>query len=274
MHNFAVTALLYSSRYVRKIFGLRPHPGGQLYSELELAKAPDFDAKFVDFSLEGKTVLEIGCGYGGYIAHARRQKKALFVYAYEPDALRVETTNEYLAQAGVDGFKIYCGDARRMTEISDGQIDVVFSDAVLEHIAGTELLLNEIFRVLRPGGVAYHSWSPPWFHWNGGHLRKYIPIPWAHALFSDAVILDVLARQKESGEIAGYKIDEMMGCYSTLAKLSLRKFRLSVQNSRFGKGDIIHSHSNPVKGLIARLSQVTEEMFAGDVRVILRKAAD
>jgi ubiquinone/menaquinone biosynthesis C-methylase UbiE len=47
---------------------------------------------------------------------------------------------------------------------SDNKFDVVFSDNVMEHIQNTSIAFNEIFRVLKPGGL-FLSKTPNKFHY-------------------------------------------------------------------------------------------------------------
>lgn len=48
---------------------------------------------------------------------------------------------------------------RALEQIPDTTIDVLFSTAVLEHVARSEFrhLIDETFRIMRPGGIAHHQ---------------------------------------------------------------------------------------------------------------------
>ena len=46
------------------------------------------------------------------------------------------------------------GDAHRLPLVSDS-VDAVVMQAVLEHLASPELAIEEVFRILKPGGVLY-----------------------------------------------------------------------------------------------------------------------
>jgi SAM-dependent methyltransferase len=60
------------------------------------------------------------------------------------------------ASGGVIDYRV--GDASR-TGLPDGSVDMVFSNSVLEHIPQPvlEALFAEAMRVLRPGGIVFHS---------------------------------------------------------------------------------------------------------------------
>jgi SAM-dependent methyltransferase len=68
---------------------------------------------------------------------------------------------------------------------ADGAADLVFCSNVLEHVPDPAALADELFRVVRPGGLLYLSytnWLSPWgghetspYHWTGGRraARRY-----------------------------------------------------------------------------------------------------
>lgn len=60
------------------------------------------------------------------------------------------------------------GDITQKTEFADNYFDVIFSSSVIEHIKGVNLAFEEMFRILKPGGVCIHSYDP-YFHPRGGH---------------------------------------------------------------------------------------------------------
>lgn len=62
----------------------------------------------------------------------------------------------------------------------DSMFDVIFSNAVFEHVKDARSVLAECFRVLKPGGGMYHHWNPAAGFLMGGHDIG-IPFlyPWA-----------------------------------------------------------------------------------------------
>ena len=99
-----------------------------------------------------------------------------------------------LSHAGYVGFDYYpgpnvdvSGDAHRLSDLVEGQFDVVYSTAVFEHLAMPWVVAEEIARVLKPGGMvfvethfSYSSHERPWhfFQFSDMGLR---------ALFSPAL---------------------------------------------------------------------------------------
>jgi SAM-dependent methyltransferase len=69
----------------------------------------------------------------------------------------------------------------------DGMFDLVFSNAVLEHVKDARAVLKEMYRVLKPGGYAYHHWNPATGLVMGGHdVGMPFYHPWAHLRLSEA----------------------------------------------------------------------------------------
>jgi ubiquinone/menaquinone biosynthesis C-methylase UbiE len=108
----------------------------------------------------GKDVLEIGVGMGADHAEwAKSQPRSLTGIDLTPRA--IEHTRQRLA---IYGFKsdLRVGDAESLP-FRDESFDVVYSWGVLHHSPNTSQAVQEVFRVLRPNGVArvmiYHKYS-------------------------------------------------------------------------------------------------------------------
>ena len=92
-------------------------------------------------------VLDIGSADG---ANSFAMKKlGCEVSAIEIDPVLVE---RFKNNPNSDGIDIRTGDARKMP-FSDNMFDAAILIEVIEHIPETEGLLEEIYRVLKPGGV-------------------------------------------------------------------------------------------------------------------------
>jgi len=114
-------------------------------------------------SLAGCLVLDIGGGPGHFsAAFTERGARCAVV---EPD------TAELLSRGAAPAGAII-GDGCRLP-IRDGCADICFSSNVLEHVPRPALLIGEMIRAARPGGLIYLSftnWYSPW----GGHEMS----PW------------------------------------------------------------------------------------------------
>jgi SAM-dependent methyltransferase len=75
----------------------------------------------------------------------------------------------------------------------DQMFDLVFSNAVLEHVKCPEEVFSEMYRVLKVGGYAYHHWNPFASLEMGGHdIGIPFHFPWAHLRLSPQQHIDKL----------------------------------------------------------------------------------
>jgi SAM-dependent methyltransferase len=126
------------------------------------------------YHLKDKRILEIGCGRGAF-QHLVK------------DWIGVD-----LAVSAADYLsKPFLAASAEALPFAEGSFDGIWSVAVLEHVPRPEKALQEIARVLKPGGVAYlapawhcRSWAAdgyqvrPWsdFNWRGKLIKASIPL--------------------------------------------------------------------------------------------------
>lgn len=102
-------------------------------------------------SLEGRRVLDLGCGLGEYVrAFARRGARALGSDIAHDRLAEARDRVAKTGTAGVEGFFAAAGEA---LPFRDGSLDVIVLNEVIEHVADDRATLAEIARVLRPGGT-------------------------------------------------------------------------------------------------------------------------
>jgi ubiquinone/menaquinone biosynthesis C-methylase UbiE len=116
--------------------------------------------EFAEFaSAAGKKVLEIGVGLGA--DHQRFAQAGADLTGIDLTARAVAHTQRRLALFNLNSA-LSIGDAENLAFPSD-TFDCVYSWGVLHHSPNTPLAISEVFRVLRPGGVAkvmiYHKGS-------------------------------------------------------------------------------------------------------------------
>jgi SAM-dependent methyltransferase len=143
--------------------------------------------------LADKRVLEIGCGAGFevWLLSHHFGSDAWGVDVVERrgwTTLADERTHFALADIGTD------------SPFDADSFDRVISFSVLEHVVHPYAVLREIYRILRPGGLAWLSAN---LHRGplASHLYRELYMPFPHLLFTDDVIAQF--RAKHSGHTAG-----------------------------------------------------------------------
>jgi SAM-dependent methyltransferase len=124
--------------------------------------ADDTMARFA-FPVAGRRVLDLGCGHGE-LGHALARAGAGVL------AVDLDLANCVHARRG--GSAVSRADGRRLP-FADATFDGVVCSNLLEHTPTPERILDEIARVVRPGGWAWISWTN-WYSPWGGHLIS----PW------------------------------------------------------------------------------------------------
>jgi SAM-dependent methyltransferase len=132
-------------------------------------------------------VLDMGCGAGRHAFEAARRGARVVALDMDRSELsQVTAIFAAMAEAGeipdgASGLAVN-GDATCLP-FPDGSFDKVIAAEVLEHLPADQQAMNEIARILRPGGVAavtVPAWLPERVCWQlsddyhntpGGHVR-------------------------------------------------------------------------------------------------------
>ena len=98
------------------------------------------------------SVLEIGCGAGGYTLHLAETIGCQIV-GVDINELGIRGAKELARTRGLDSrVRFEQCDVSKKLPFDDSTFDAVFSNDVLCHVSGRLGLLVEIFRVLKPSG--------------------------------------------------------------------------------------------------------------------------
>jgi ubiquinone/menaquinone biosynthesis C-methylase UbiE len=119
-----------------------------------------FIVKFAQFDhWRGKRVLEIGVGLGA--DHQRFAEAGARITGVDLTSRAIALTRERFAAFSLKS-ELMVGDAEELL-LPDNEFDLVYSWGVIHHSPNTECAIEQILRVLRPGGVAkimiYNKWS-------------------------------------------------------------------------------------------------------------------
>ncbi|WP_461003820.1 class I SAM-dependent methyltransferase [Streptomonospora sediminis] len=149
----------------------------------------------VDFSLlpvgPGDRVLDLGCGGGRHAFEVYRRGADVVAFDQNENGL-AEVADMFAAMRAAgeappeteSSAETVKGDALGMP-FDDGSFDRVIAAEIFEHIPHDTAAMAELYRVLRPGGIAavtVPSWLPERLCWalseeyhtnEGGHVRIY-----------------------------------------------------------------------------------------------------
>ncbi|MFN2225941.1 MAG: class I SAM-dependent methyltransferase [Anaerolineae bacterium] len=100
--------------------------------------------------LEGRTILDVGCGLGAYVGAFRRYSHD--VHGVDIDADKILETSGHLPNL--------CVAPAEALPYRDGAFDVVLSHEVIEHVEDDRQAVAEAVRVLRRPGGRLVIWAP------------------------------------------------------------------------------------------------------------------
>ena len=97
--------------------------------------------------IEGKIVLDIGCGTGRHWPDILLRMPAELI-GVDPSARMLERLKAHYPDA-----RLMCAEGDHLPEIADASCDVIISTLVLAHIRSAAVAIREWHRILRPGGA-------------------------------------------------------------------------------------------------------------------------
>lgn len=181
----------------------------------------------VPVPIEGKSVLDVGCGYGGgclWLAeHGARP-----VVGVDIDERRVRFASATLAtQRPREAARTSFALSSDLNAMRDGCFDVILSKDSFEHYADPARTVQRMRDLLGPGGLLCIGFGPLWKSPYGGHIGYMTRFPWAHLLFPESVILRERKRFRP-GESPSRWEDIVGG----LNRMTLARFNAIMRESR------------------------------------------
>ena len=192
------------------------------------------------FPLQGTTLLDLGASIHGYALEAALDAG---VQRYEGIDLAISRhwsapSVEFTAPTGARG-RLQQMNAESLA-FEAGSVDCLLSISTFEHFLRPDLVLGEMFRVLRPGGVALLSFEPIWTAPTGHHLHhfgaisKFVPL-WSHLFLSEGHMREILMRAEWPADAPISRDEALRWIYheNGINRLSVRQLRAVFESSSF-----------------------------------------
>ena len=197
--------------------------------------------------IEGKHVVDFGCGSGGEVVEMAR-RGAHRVTGIDIQEPALDRARRAAREGGV-------ADRCHFAHQTDQRADIVVSLDGFEHFADPTAVLRTMSEILRPGGRVLVAFGPTWLHPLGGHL--FSVFPWAHLIFTEPALIRWRSRFKHDGAT---RFGEVEG---GLNQMTIRRFRRLVADSplRFESFEAV-----PIRRVRALANPITRELLTSLVR--------
>lgn len=220
-------------------------------SEYRLGLDKIFTTNFPE-KVSGKFVVDFGCGLGG-------DTKTMAEWGAKL-SLGLEIREE-LVKANAERIKMSnCVFATTLPNDLEEKADLIISIDAFEHFSHPAEMLNIMYDCLRPGGEAYISFGPTWYHPFGGHA--FSMFPWAHLLFTEKALVRWRNQFYHDGAT---RFHEVAG---GLNKLPIAEFEKIFKQSKFLIEDL---NCKPIRNQRLLQKIVGREFMTSGVLAHLRK---
>ncbi len=165
--------------------------------------------RLVNFSAyQGQRLLEVGCGVGIDLVHFARA--GTVVTGIDLAEISINLAKKNFEQRGLSAdLRVMNGED---LQFEDNSFDVVYAHGVLQYTANAQQMVNELYRVLRPGGEAI--------------LMVYNKYSWLNLL---SKLMKVGLEHEDAPVLKKYSIWEFRGLLKPFAKAHIVPERFPVK---------------------------------------------
>jgi SAM-dependent methyltransferase len=140
--------------------------------------------------------------------------------------------------AGFDGRAIDAGaqllvmDAERLNLATDS-VDFAYSYDAFEHFPHPDRVLDQLARVVRPGGHVWMEFGPLYMSPFGPHIYRKLPVPYSHYLWPRAAIDDYVERTGfppvDWSHCNGWRISSFRRLFCTCDEWAVKRYSESLE---------------------------------------------
>lgn len=213
--------------------------------------------KTLQKNYNGESLLDIGCGAGFIIDIAKKYFKTI---------RGIDITPTMLAQINTESetcdIKVELGNCEDLT-FGENTFDACSAYAVLHHLHDIPAVMQEVYRVLKPGGVFYSDLDPNHYFWSAisklSKEEKYSDIvarEYHAVLYKDDELEEQFNVEKDilhtaeylKHDMGGFKEEDMIAILKKIGFTSVK-----IQYEWFlGEGNIIHGEKTKEAANIMR----------------------
>ena len=165
--------------------------------------------------IQGKTVIDFGCGTGTQAVEIATKGAGKVIGLDIQERLLVRGRELAIQHSVADR----CTFSTNTNELAD----IILSKDAFEHFSDPASIIRLMCTLLKPEGFILAAFGPTWLHPYGGHL--FSVFPWAHLLFTENALIRWRSDFKSDGAT---KFSEVEG---GLNQLTIRRFEQILDKS-------------------------------------------
>lgn len=168
------------------------------------------------YDIKNSNILIIGCGIGRDLESwaAFRPNRIIAVDYFNYEVAWKEQINYLKRRYDVD-VEFHQADVANLDFIPNESVDIIGSDAVLEHLSNLSEVLPELRTKIVTGGIFYSTFGPLWNTWGGDHVsgQDHLSNGFNHLLLDHS---DYSQYLKSFGPYKGDQDDSRLWIYNDL----------------------------------------------------------